>query len=112
VHPRHTQFYVRCYGFEQFAPPTSYPMVRNNPVVLLRLRLLEELAKKDGLPRGLADARDNPLPASKFSHRFAFEPEQLHGSLIAGVLKACHGVDPCRMAGPGRAGCGLAWSAA
>ena len=110
VHPRHAQFYVRCYGFEQFAPPTSYPMVRNNPVVPLRLRLLEGLAK-DELPRGLADARDNPLPGSKFSHRFAFEPEQLHGSLIAGLLKARYGVDPCRMADPGLAGRGLACSA-
>ncbi len=102
VHPRHAQFYVRCYGFEQFAPPTSYPLVRNNPVVPLRLRLLEELAK-DELPRGLVNARDNPLPARKFLHRFAFEPQQLRGSLIAGYLKACHGVDPCRMADPGLA---------
>jgi hypothetical protein len=111
VHPRHAQFYVRCYGFEQFAPPTSYPMVRNNPVVPLRLRLIEGLAK-DELPRGLADARDNPLPASKFSHRFAFEPEQLRGSLIAGLLKASYGIDPCRTAGTGLASRGLAWSAA
>lgn len=111
VHPRHAQFYVRCYGFEQFASPTSYPMVRNNPVVPLRLRLLEGLAK-DELPRGLADARDNPLPASKFSHHFAFEPEQLRGSLIAGLLKASYGVDPCRTTGTGLAGRGLAWSAA
>lgn len=111
VHPRHAQFYVRCYGFEQFAPPASYPMVRNNPVVPLRLRLLEELAK-DELPRGLADARDNPLPASKFSHRFMFEPEQLRGSLIAGLLKTSYGIDPSRTAGTGLAVRGLAWSAA
>lgn len=112
VHPRHAQFYVRCYGFEQFAPETVYPMVRNHPVVPLRLRLLEGLAK-DKLPRGLADARDNPLSASKFSHRFAFESEQLRGSLIAGLLKASYGVDPCRAAGAGLvAGRGLAWSAA
>src|SRR5487761_1488009 len=83
VHPRHADFYIRCYGFEKAAPPTSYALVRNNPVVLLRLRLLEALAK-DVLPRGLADARDNPVPGSAFSHRFAFEPEQLRGSQIAG----------------------------
>ncbi|MGH8147024.1 MAG: N-acyl amino acid synthase FeeM domain-containing protein [Rhodanobacteraceae bacterium] len=99
VHPRHAQFYVRCYGFEAFAPPTSYPMVRNNPVVPLRLRLLEQLAK-DVLPRGLVDARDNPVPGSAFSQRFAFEPEQLHGSLIAGFLKARHGVDLGRKPAP------------
>lgn len=110
VHPRHAPFYERCYGFEQFAPPTSYPLVRNNPVVPLRLRLLEGLAN-DVLPRGLADARDNPLPGSAFSHRFAFEPEQLRGSLIEGFLKARHCIDPGWEAGPARAGCGLALSA-
>lgn len=99
VHPRHTQFYVRCYGFEPFAPPTNYPLVRNHAVVLLRLRLLEELAK-DVLPRGLADARNNPPRGDEFSRRFAFEPRQLRGSLIADFLKTRHGYDPCRMAGP------------
>ncbi len=99
VHPRHADFYIRCYGFEKFAPPTSYALVRNNPVVLLRLRLLEALAK-DVLPRGLADARDNPLPGSAFSHRFAFEPEQLRGSLIAGFLKARYCIDPGQKAEP------------
>jgi hypothetical protein len=110
VHPRHVQFYVRCYGFEQFASPTSYPLVRNNPVVPLRLRLLEELAKVE-LPRGLANARNNPLPGSEFLHRFTFEASQLRGSLIAGFLKARYGTDPCRIAGPDRAGCSLARSA-
>ena len=100
VHPRHAPFYVRCYGFEEFAPPTSYPLVRDNPVVLLRLRLIEGLAK-DVLPRGLADARDNPVPGSAFSHRFTFEPEQLHGSLIAGFLQDRYGIDPSRNSGPG-----------
>jgi hypothetical protein len=107
VHPRHAQFYVRCYGFEQFAPETSYPMVRNNPVVPLRLRLREGLAT-DVLPRGLADARDNPIPASAFSHRFAFEPEQLRGSLIAEFLKDRYCIDPSRTAEPIHAGCNSA----
>jgi hypothetical protein len=111
VHPRHAQFYERCYGFEEFAPPTSYPMVRNHLVVGLRLRLHEGLAK-DVLPRGLADAHDNPIPASAFAHRFAFAPEQLHGSRIAGFLQARYGVDPgCREASPDRVECSLALSA-
>lgn len=101
VHPRHVQFYTRCYGFEEFAEPTSYPLVKNAPVVPLRLRLLEQLAK-DVLPRGLADARNHPIPASAFSDRFAFEPEQLRGSLIAGFLKERYCIDPSRAAaGPG-----------
>jgi len=116
IHPRHAQFYERCYGFEQFASPTSYPLVRNNPVVPLRLRLRERLAN-DVLPRGLADARDNPIPASAFSHRFGFEPQRLRGSLIAGYMKARYGIDPCRTADSrqaitGGAGYDLAWSAA
>ena len=110
VHPRHAQFYERCYGFEQFASPTSYPLVRNNPVVPLRLRLLEQLSH-DVLPRGLADARDNPISASAFSQRFAFEPEQLRGSLIAGFLDTRYGVDPGQAIGPARANCALAKTA-
>ncbi len=110
VHPRHAQFYIRCYGFEEFAAPTSYPLVRNNPVVGLRLRLREGLAN-DVLPRGLTDARDNPIPASAFSNRFAFEPEQLRGSLIAGLLNDHYAIDQGREAGPGRDGCDLARSA-
>lgn len=87
VHPRHAPFYMRCYGFETSAPPTTYPLVRNHPVVLLRLRLHEALAK-DALPRGLVNARDNPLRASEFSRRFAFKSQQLRGSLIAEFLDA------------------------
>ena len=110
VHPRHAQFYERCYGFEQFASPTTYPLVRNNPVVPLRLRLQEQLAQ-DVLPRGLADARNNPVAGSAFSQRFAFEPEQLRGSLIAGFLNDRYGVDPCQQIDIGRTGCKLARTA-
>lgn len=97
VHPRHAQFYMRCYGFEEFAEPTSYPLVRNNPVVPLRLRLIERLAK-EALPRGLANARDNPIPGHAFSDRFAFRPEQLRDSLIASFLKDRYCIDPSRTA--------------
>lgn len=92
VHPRHAGFYVRCYGFETFAPPTRYALVRNNPVVLLRLRLHEAMAQ-DVLPRGLADARNHPLPGHVFSNRFAFEPGQLQGSRIEDFLKERYGMD-------------------
>lgn len=110
VHPHHASFYERCYGFEIFAPPTTYAMVHDKPVVGLRLRLREGLAK-DVLPRGLTDARDNPIPADGFSQRFAFTPEQLRGSLIAGYLKDRYGIDPSREAGVDQADCELALSA-
>lgn len=95
VHPRHAQFYARCYGFEEFAEPTSYPLVRNNPVVPLRLRLVEGLAKEI-LPRGLADARNNPVPRSAFSGRFTFKPEELRDSLLVDFLKDRYCIDPSR----------------
>lgn len=93
VHPRHSQFYVRSYGFEEFAPATSYALVKDHPVVGLRLRLREGLAK-DILPRGLSDVRDHPIPASAFARRFMFDPEQLHGSRLEGYLRARYGIGP------------------
>lgn len=99
VHPRHAQFYVRYYGFEPFAAEKSYPLVRNHPVVPLRLRIPEGLAKDD-MPRGLAHAYHNRLPEGAFAHRFAFEPEQLRGSPIAGFMQARYGIDPCRTTAP------------
>lgn len=111
VHPHHAQFYERCYGFEAFAPPTSYPMVHNRPVIGLRLRLHEALAK-DVLPRGLADARNHPIPAEAFSNRFGFEPEQLRGSQIEDYLKDRYGVDSAGNPGAVRAtACDVALSA-
>lgn len=98
VHPHHAPFYMRCYGFEQFGEETSYPLVRNHPVVGLRLRLQEGLAK-DVLPRGLADARDNPVPRSAFASRFRFEPAQLGGSVIAKYMKARYGIGLDRVTG-------------
>lgn len=86
VHPRHARFYTRCFGFDQFALPALYPMVNDNPVVPLRLPLLEALAAAS-LPRGLAYVRDNPIPAGEFSQRFRFEPGQLQGSMIEGFLE-------------------------
>lgn len=85
VHPRHAQFYVRSYGFSEFGPETTYPVVRDHPVVGLRLKLREGLAK-DVLPRGLADVRDHPIPASAYEGRFGFEPARLRGSRIEGYL--------------------------
>lgn len=110
VHPRHAQFYVRCYGFEQFAEETIYPMVRDNPVVPLRLRLREALAKEI-LPRGLADARDKPVCVSEFAQHFSFDPQQLRGSLLSSFMQDRHGIDPSRVTHPGRTSYSLALTA-
>lgn len=86
VHPHHAPFYARCFGFKKVAPPTHYPLVRDNPVVPLRLPLREGMAQAV-LPRGLAYVRDNPLPTDAFSRRFEFTPEQMRGSLIEAFLQ-------------------------
>lgn len=90
VHPRHARFYIRCFGFDCFARPTVYPLVNDNPVVPLRLRLREMLTEAS-LPRGLAHIRDNPVAGGEFSQRFGFKPEQLRGSTIERFLQSRHG---------------------
>lgn len=87
VHPRHAGFYTRCFGFETFAEPTAYPMVKDNPVVPLWLPLRDALARPS-LPSGLNYVRDNPVPPEEFSQRFMFEPEALRGSLIERFLES------------------------
>src|SRR5699024_10577737 len=62
VHPHHARFYMHCFGFEKLAAPTRYPLVRDNPVIPLRLPLQEALANQKS--RGADYVRDNPLPAS------------------------------------------------
>lgn len=91
VHPHHERFYMHCFGFGRFAPPTLYPLVKDNPVVPLRLPLREALAETS-LPRGLAYVRNNSIPASEFSQRFMFEPEQLRGSIIESFLETRYAV--------------------
>lgn len=97
VHPRHAQFYARYYGFEEFAPPTSYPLVRDHPVVGLRCRLVERLAEPD-LPRGLAEVCEKPVPARAFAGRFGFAAGQLRGSAIAAFLAWRYGESARRKA--------------
>jgi hypothetical protein len=81
VHPHHARFYTRCFAFEQFGPERVYPLVRNKPVVLLRLRLNEQLALQV-LPRGLRHVRDNPIEPDAFAERFLLNRENLSGSTI------------------------------
>lgn len=89
VHPHHAQFYSRCFAFEQFGPETSYPVVRNRPVVPLRLRLKEQLALRM-LPRGLRYVRNNPVDSEAFAERYAFSRRGLSGSRIERFMAAEH----------------------
>ncbi len=88
VHPKHLPFYVNSYGFEQLAPMKSYPMVQNNPVILLRLNLQETLSKNGvHLPRRLLEVKNNPVDATHFANRFMFDPNVLIGSRITNLLR-------------------------
>jgi hypothetical protein len=86
VHPRHAPFYKRRYGFEQFAPETTYPMVQHKPVVGLRLPLRETMTK-DVIPKGMIDARAHRFKNNDFVHRFDFSPAKMRCSRIANFLK-------------------------
>lgn len=101
VHPHHAAFYMRGYGFEKLALPKRYALVRDNPVLPLRLPVSEVLAHRNS--RGINYARDNPLPASAFSRRFRFEAEQLRGSLIERFLNASLRKGTATSAPPGAA---------
>ena len=81
VHPKHVAFYIRYYGFEEFASRKNYPLVLDNPVVILRL-VLKELFSKVKIPRGIKHAHKNPLPLKSFINRFSFNPSQLNNSLL------------------------------
>lgn len=89
VHPHHAKFYSRCFAFEQFGPETSYPIVRNRPVVPLRLRLNEQLAPRM-LPRGLRHVRNNPVDGEAFAGRYAFSRHSLASSRVERFIAATH----------------------
>lgn len=90
VHPHHAKFYTRCFGFEQFGPVTVYPLVKNKPVVPLRLRVNERLARRT-LPRGLCHARANPVDRDAFIKRYALGDRGPAGSLIERFMNAAGG---------------------
>jgi hypothetical protein len=92
VHPRHVRFYTRWFSFEQFAPERTYPVVRNRPVVPLRLSLKEKLAV-DLPPRGLRHVRDNPVAADAFGRRYSLRHQELTDSSIERFINAHHRPD-------------------
>jgi hypothetical protein len=85
VHPHHATFYKKRYGFSEFASATTHPLVRNKPVIGLRLPLREMIFRKDA-PKGITNALKNRTADEVFANRFSFEPKLLRASKISDFL--------------------------
>lgn len=86
VHPRHSRFYMRLFGFELFGSERRYAAVNDRPVVLLRRT--QDTGQSNGhLPRGLQYFRDHPLPIDAFQHRFDFNPAEVDPSPIGQFIR-------------------------
>jgi hypothetical protein len=83
IHPRHAPFYQRFFALEAIGEARSYPTVKNNPVVLLRLNFR---AKRDSLPKGLAFFSDNQIAEGIFANRYLFDQESVAGSMLERYL--------------------------
>ena len=83
--PDHAAFYKRFFAFEQIGEPRSYPTVKNNPVVPLRMDL-QKVKSLDPLPKGLRYFAENELPARVFANRYNFDEGQVASSPIAQFL--------------------------
>lgn len=86
VHPHHTGFYKRYMAFEEMGPVRTYPVVNNQPVVMLRLPLHEKLRLRP-LPKGLAFFMRDPVPASAYEDRFGFDQETVRRSAIGKYVR-------------------------
>lgn len=80
VHPHHAAFYRRLIGFRTAGPERTYGMVREHPVVLLRLDV-QEAASARRPPRGLRYFHQHPVPDRCYDERFTFDPQTIHRSL-------------------------------
>ena len=86
VHPRHSRFYVKSFGFDQLGPPVNYPAVNNRLVVLLRGDL-EARRNADPLDPALQFFSDHPVPDEAFECRFVFGADAIAGSPIEAFLR-------------------------
>jgi len=86
VHPRHARLYARAFGFENYGQPRTYPAVNHRPVVLLRGDIQLRLSQQKIHP-ALEFFAKNPVPQSLFAQPFAFEPDQIAGSVIETFLQ-------------------------
>ena len=85
VFPRHVKFYTRAIGFEVCGPAKSYPVVKSQTVVLLRLDVQAKL-KADPLPVGLEYFSNNLIPKDSFDLKFGFAADQIAGSPLESYL--------------------------
>lgn len=85
VFPRHVKFYTRALGFEICGPAKSYPVVRHQTVVLLRLDVQAKL-QENPLPVGLEYFSNNMIPQDSFDCRFDFAADQVAGSPLQSYL--------------------------
>ena len=87
VLPRHAPFYTRLLGFEPIGDVKTYSLVKDNPVVLLRLDWYAKI-NAEKLPRGLRYFRDNPLLPERFATRCVLDEAVVADSPIARYLAA------------------------
>jgi len=87
VHPRHVRFYERLLAFDVIGPEKTYPMVRDNPVVLLQLDWYAKTRLRKPA-RGIVHFMQNPLTAEAFLSRATFDSETLAGSAIESFLRS------------------------
>ncbi len=85
VHPHHARFYTRLIGFERIGAERTYPLVKDHPVVLLRLDLAASQTRQPR-PRGIAHFLKYPVPHSAYETRFHFDPASLAGSDVERFL--------------------------
>lgn len=81
VHPHHSVFYQRVFGFELLGEESTCPWVNHAPVVPLQLplRMVDDLS---GAPRGLRFFMQEPLQMTDFHGRFVPTAEATRGTII------------------------------
>lgn len=90
VHPRHSGYYTRMFGFARVGSERTYSRVNGRKVVLMKL--VRSAFEADAtLPRGVAYARKNPVHASFYAGAFSFLPNRLSGTLLVRYLEAFQG---------------------
>jgi hypothetical protein len=73
VHPRHVRFYQRFLAFEPLGIEKSYPLVRNNPAVALRLDFAKIAVQR---PVNYDAFFGTPLPPEQLQRRPISQPER------------------------------------